>query len=119
MRFVVDHFILFARVLFTIRLDPFCCAVWCVCMLAVSQFLGQNVLFCAQRYHRSINDVIYNQVNSCIITFAYNSGDYETHLAANMLTEALILRDRVYCFSNGFSLSFDELNDIIKYICVG
>jgi len=81
--------------------------------------LGQNVLFCAQRYHRSINDVIYNQVNSCINSFAYNSVDCETHLAANLLTEALMLRDRVYCFSNGFSLSHDELNDIINYICVG
>jgi len=81
--------------------------------------LGQNVLFCAQRYHRSINDVIYNQVNSCIITFAYNSVDYETHLAANLPTETLMLRDRIYCFSNGFSLSHDELNGIINYICVG
>jgi len=70
-------------------------------------------------YHRSINDVMYNQVNSFIITFAYNSVDYETHLAANLLTEALMLRDRVYCFSNGFSLSQNELNDIINYICVG
>jgi len=81
--------------------------------------LSQNVLFWAQRYHRSINDVIYNQVNSCIITFAYNSVDFETHLTANLLTEAFMLRDRVYCFFNGFSLSHDELNDIINYICVG
>jgi len=81
--------------------------------------LGQNVLFCAQSYHRSINDVIYNQVNSCINSFAYNYVDCETHLAANLLTKALMLRDRVYCFSNGFSLSHDELNDIINYIRVG
>jgi len=26
---------------------------------------------------------------------------------------------RVYCFSNGLSLSHDELNAIINYICVG
>jgi len=71
--------------------------------------LGQNVLFCTQRYHRSINDVIYNQVNSFINSFAYNSVDCETHLAANLLTEAFMLRDHVYCFSNGFSLSHDEL----------
>jgi len=77
--------------------------------------LGQNVLFCTQRYHRPINDAIYNQVNSCIIASAYNSVDYEKNLAANLLTEALMLRDRVYCFSNGFSLSHDVLNDIINY----
>jgi len=52
-------------------------------------------------------------------SIAYNSVDCETHLAANVLTEALMLRDRVYCFSNGFSLSNDELNDITNYICVG
>jgi len=62
----------------------------------------------AQLYHWSINDVIYNQVNSCINSFAYNSVDCETHLAANQLDEAFMLGDRVYCFSNGFSLSHDE-----------
>jgi len=96
-RFVVQYGVLYAR---------------------SQSILGQIVLFCTQRYHRSINDVIYNQVNSCIITFAYNSVDYETHLAANLLTEALMLRDCVYCFSNGFSLSHDEPNDIINYICI-
>jgi len=62
------------------------------------------MFYFVQCYHQSINDVIYNQVNSSINTFAYNSVDYETHLAANLLTEALMLRDHVYCFSNGFSL---------------
>jgi len=82
--------------------------------------IKQNVLVCAQRYHRFIIDVIYDQVNSCINTFACkNSVDYETRLAANLLTEALMFKDRVYCFSNGFWLSHDELNDIINYICVG
>jgi len=38
--------------------------------LCSQSILGQNVLFCPQHYHRSINGVIYNQVNSCIITFA-------------------------------------------------
>jgi len=53
-----------------------------------------------------------------VYLYAYNYVDFETQLAANLLTEALMLRDRVYCFSNGFSLSHDELNDIINYICV-
>jgi len=59
------------------------------------------------------------QVDSCIITFAHNYVDHETHLAANLLIETLMLRNREYCFSNGFSLSHEELNDVINYICVG
>jgi len=85
-------------------------------MLAVN--FRPKYLFCAERYYRSINGVIFNQVTSCIISLANNFVDYQTHLAANLLTEALLLRDHVYCFSNGFSLSNDKLNDIINYIYV-
>ena len=80
--------------------------------------LGQNVLFCAQRYHRSIHDVIYNPTDSSIVSFAHNSADFETHMAANLLAETLMLRDQVLSFSDGFSLSSDELNVIINYICI-
>jgi len=39
-------------------------------------------------------------------------------MAANLLTESLMLRDHVYDFPNGFSMSFDELSDIINHICL-
>jgi len=32
--------------------------------------IGENVLFCAHRYRRSVSDVIYSRVNSCINAFA-------------------------------------------------
>ena len=80
--------------------------------------LGQNVLFCAQRYHRSICDVTYNPTDSSIVSFAHNSADFETYMAANLLAETLMLRDQVLSFSDGFSLSSDEFNDIINYICI-
>jgi len=35
-------------------------------------------------------------------------------MAANLLTETLMLRDHVFYFPNGFSMSHDELNDIIS-----
>jgi len=44
--------------------------------------IGQHVLFCAQRYHRSVNDVIYNQAHSFITAFVHNSVDFETHIVA-------------------------------------
>jgi len=65
-----------------------------------------------------ISTVSNKQFNSCINAFAYNTVNYETHSAANLLTELIMLRDHVFCFSNGFSRSHDELNDIIIYICV-
>jgi len=80
--------------------------------------IGQNVLFCAQRYYRSISDVIYNPAHSFINAFVHNSVDFETHMAANLLTETLMLRDHVFYFANGFSMSHDELNEIINYICL-
>jgi len=46
--------------------------------------IGQNVIFCAQLYHRSICDVIYNPAHSFIHAFVYNSVDFETHMAANL-----------------------------------
>ena len=79
--------------------------------------LGQNVLFCTQRYQRSIHDIIYSSVDGIINSFAYNTVDYGTHMAANLLTETLMIRDKVLNFSNGFSLTSDELNEIINYIC--
>jgi len=44
--------------------------------------IGQHVLLCAQRYHRSISDVIYIPAHSFTNAFAYNSVDFETHMAA-------------------------------------
>jgi len=90
MRFVVHRFILFTRVLFTIRLSIRFVVYYGALYARSQSILGQIVLFCARRYHRSINDVIYNQVNSCIITSVYNSVDYATNLATNLLTAALL-----------------------------
>ena len=90
------------------------CGVFCAHGLSI---LGQNVLFCTKRYHRSIHDIIYSSVDGIINSFAYNSVDYETHMVANLRTETLMIRDKVLNFSNGFSLTFDELNEIKNYIC--
>jgi len=39
-------------------------------------------------------------------------------MVANLLTETLTLRDQVLYFSSVFSLSHDELNDVVNYICL-
>jgi hypothetical protein len=78
--------------------------------------LDQNILFCTKRYHRSIDYVIYSSVDGIASSFACNSIDDETHKAANLLTETLMLRDKVLNFPDGFSMTFHELNEIINYI---
>jgi len=55
---------------------------------------------------------------SFINAFVYNSVDLEIHMAANLVTETIVLRDHVFYFLNGFSMSHGELNDIINYICL-
>ena len=52
-----------------------------------------------------------------INSYAYNSADYETHTTANLLTETLMIGDKVLSLSGDISLSFDKANEIINYIC--
>jgi len=46
--------------------------------------IGQNVLFCTQRYYRSISDVKYNPAHSYNSVFVYTYVDFETHMTANL-----------------------------------
>jgi len=62
--------------------------------------------------------IAYNPAHRFINAIVYNSVDFGTHMAANLLTETLMLRDHVFYFPNGFSMCYDELNDIINYICL-
>jgi hypothetical protein len=80
--------------------------------------LGQNVLFCSQRYQRSVHDVVNNPADSFINLLFYNSIDSEINVVANLVSELIMLRDKVLSLSNGISLSFDELVFIINYICL-
>jgi len=111
MRLIADHLTLFAFTLHASLLIRFV-AQYGEINARSQSILCQNVFSCAQRYHRCVGDVIYNSVNSYINAFAYNFVDYTTHSAAYLPTELLMLRDRVFCFSNGFLLSHDELNHI-------
>jgi len=56
----------------------------------------------------------YNLAHSFINAFVYNYVDFETHNVANLFAETIML----FYFPNGFSMSHDELNDIINYICL-
>jgi len=84
--------------------------------------LGQNVLFCAQRYHRSVSDVIIRLYKIRLIVVLMH-----LLIIIPLITRCTwrqtclqsylnMWRDHVFCFSNDFSLSHGELNDIINYI---
>jgi len=73
------------------------------------------MFYLQQRYHRSVSHAIYNPANSCNNLFAYNSVEYEMHSVANLLPELLMLRDHVFCFSNGFLLSHRVVNIEYQY----
>jgi Reverse transcriptase (RNA-dependent DNA polymerase)/Endonuclease/Exonuclease/phosphatase family len=82
-------------------------------------FLGQNVLFCARRYHCSIDDILYNNsTNSMINMFVGNSVDDNIRFSANFLIELIMLRDNMFKLSNGLTLSAEELDDIIEYVSI-
>jgi hypothetical protein len=60
-----------------------------------------------------LHDVIYSPVDGIINSFAYNSVDYETHTAANLLTHTHMIRNKG---PNGFSPNFDGLNEILVQV---
>ena len=79
--------------------------------------IGQNVLFCIDRYKCSISDILYGSVNRIIYSQYYNTlDDGELH-NADFLSELIDVRDNRHEFSDNLSLSYDELNDIILYVC--
>jgi len=66
--------------------------------------IGQNVLFCSQRYHQSISDVIYNPAHSFMNSFVYNSVDFETHIVSVLISD-LCVRERAVYLIFSFILS--------------
>ena len=47
--------------------------------------VDQLNLFRAQRHHRSIRDVLYNQMNNYFTAFTHNSVDFKLHAASDLL----------------------------------
>jgi hypothetical protein len=78
--------------------------------------LGQNMLFCSQRYHSSLDSLLFSPFN--IVNNYVNSAVDENQLrVCSFLSEMIEVRDRRERFFNNFILSNAELNDIITYVC--
>ena len=78
--------------------------------------LGQNMLFCTDRYRSSLNSLLFSSSN--IVNSYVNSTVDDAQLrTSSFLSELIEIRDEKDEFSSNFILSYPELCDIITYIC--
>jgi len=78
--------------------------------------LGRNVVFCAQRFNCSINDLIYGRLPTIINSYVRNSVDETTLDRVALLTELIMIRDSSLTLSG--LLSSDEQKDVIfSHVC--
>ena len=82
-----------------------------------SSLLGQNVMFCAQRFGCSVNDILQGSTNRIINLSVRQSIDLRMSGSARLLRELLLLRDRVLTLSETNFFSHVELEDIIDSVC--
>ena len=82
-----------------------------------SSFLGQNVMFCAQRFGCSVNDILQGSTNRIINLSVRQYVDLRMSGSARLLRELLLLRDRVLTLSETNFFSHVELEDIIDSVC--
>ena len=81
-----------------------------------ASLLGQNMLFCIDRYRSPVNGLLFSSFN--IINSYFNSTvDSAQSRTCSFLSELIEIRDSRENFSNNFILSYAELCDIITYIC--
>jgi len=76
---------------------------------------GRNVIFCAQRFNCSINDLIYGRLPIIINSYVRNSVD-ETTLDG-FPEGAYYDSGQLSSLTLSGLLSSDELNDVISHVC--
>jgi len=72
---------------------------------------GRNVVYCAERFNCSINDLIYGRLPIIINSYVRNSVDEITLDRVAFLRELILMRD------SSLTLPSDELNDVISHVC--
>ena len=80
-------------------------------------FLGQNVLFCTQRYKCSLRELLYGSVNEVINSFVFKSTDELMCSSANLLLELLMVRDGMFELPSDM-FARDELQCMIDHISI-
>ena len=79
--------------------------------------LGQNMLFCMQRYNCSFRDLLTKSVNNIVMPFALKSVDDDMFCTANFLLELILIKNNSLCIGRSEQyFSRDELQCMIDYV---
>ena len=80
--------------------------------------LGQNMLFCTERYCSPLNSLLFSSRRIINSYFISTDEDDDQLRTASFLSELIDIRDEQFRFKspNNFMLSYTELCDIITYI---
>jgi len=76
---------------------------------------GRNMVYCAEWFNCSVNDLIYGRLPIIINSYVRNSVDETRHNRMAFMRELNVIRDSSLTLSG--LLSGDELNDVISHIC--
>jgi hypothetical protein len=78
--------------------------------------LGHNVLFCAQLYDCTVQDIINGSVNSIVQTYVSHLVDDSQLRMASFVRELALLRERSLELSNNLLFSRSELDFLVQVI---
>ena len=82
-----------------------------------NSFIGQNALFCTQRYKCTFDDIYCRRSNDLVNRYFYGLNDETQLRTAGFLSELISVRDGTLELSNEFNISREELNVIISHVC--
>jgi len=85
------------------------------CTLVVVPFFGWNVVYFAERFNCSIDDLIYGRLPIIINSYVRNLVDETTLDRVAFLRELIMIRDSSLTLSG--LLSSEELNNFISHVC--
>ena len=79
--------------------------------------MGSNILFCADRYQTTVDDILSGSSNYIVYSH-YNRSITDVQLrASSFLSELVSNRDSRQSFSGSVALSKAELTDLINHVC--
>lgn len=78
--------------------------------------LGRNMLFCADRFSSSLHSLLFSSFKSVSLYFSSTVVDDQLR-TSSFLNELIEIRDSPGSFVNSSILSYDELCDVINFVC--
>ena len=82
-----------------------------------NSLLGHNLLFCAQKYNCSVQDIISGSVNSIVNNFVFDLvEDYQLNTAF-FVGELVSLRESTLKLSNDVHFCREELDQLVEDVC--